>query len=437
MSIIYISNSTAVAVFGMVLSAAFCDIRWTRKKGLLMAGCMTILLIFQGIIYFWVDSDIIEYIYPLIMHFPLTVVLCLLNRKILWPTISVLTAYLCCQIRRWQALFFITVFAGGSVMQNTIELVMTLPILLILLRFVAPSVRSVSHNAASIQIRFGVVPALYYGFDYLACIYTKLLLEGVLVAVEFMPFVCSVTYLVFVVRASAEGRLRSRLEQMQEILNLQVAQAVREIGTLREFQQKTRAYRHDLRHHMQYLLSCIENGRFEQAQGYIREICSEIEANQLITFCENEAANLIFSAFTGRAKDCGVSMKIQAVLPHNIAVSESDLCVLLSNALENALHACQKRKEKGLSGTIEVSAYEKKGRFFLQIVNSCGGNIVFDHGIPVTRNPGHGIGVRSICAIVEKYDGIYSFSVKDDKFILRVSFEGHCRLDAFAGRFVT
>lgn len=422
MRILYISNSIAVSIFGMVLSAAFCDIRWTRRKGLFMAGSMSVLLMFQGIIYFWVDPNLVEYIYPFIVHFPLTVVLCLLDKKILWPTVSVLTAYLCCQIRRWQALFAITVFAGGPVMQNMVELVMTLPILLILLRFVAPSVRSISHNASSIQIQFGLVPALYYGFDYLTCIYTNLLLEGVLVAVEFMPFVCSVTYLVFVVRASAEGRMRSRLEQMQEILNLQVAQAVREIGALRESQQKTRAYRHDLRHHMQYLLSCIENERFEQAQGYIREICSEIETNHVITFCENEAANLIFSAFAGRAESSGIPMNIRAELPQNTAVSESDLCVLLSNALENALHACQKRKEKGLAGEIDVSAYVRKGKFFFQIVNSCDTDVVFEHGIPVSHNPGHGVGVRSICAIVEKYSGIYIYSVKDDKFILRVSF---------------
>ena len=33
----------------------------------------------------------------------------------------------------------------------------------------------------------------------------------------------------------------------------------------------------------------------------------------------------------------------------------------------------------------------------------------------------HGIGVRSICAIVEKYKGLSDFSVQDGRFILRVS----------------
>ena len=57
----------------------------------------------------------------------------------------------------------------------------------------------------------------------------------------------------------------------------------------------------------------------------------------------------------------------------------------------------------------------------MQIINSCGEDIVFDHGIPVTNRSGHGIGVRSICAIVEQYGGVYTFSVEDGRFILRIS----------------
>ena len=177
--------------------------------------------------------------------------------------------------------------------------------------------------------------------DYVTRIYTDLLAQGNQAAVEFMPFVCSVAYIVFVLRVSAEERTRGQLEQTRNNLKLQVGQAVREIEALRTSQQQTRAYRHDLRHHLQYISACIENGRGEQAQEYIQSICSEIEASKVTTYCENEAANLIFSAFAARAEAQGVKFSLQAVLPHILPISESDLCVLLSNALENALHACK------------------------------------------------------------------------------------------------
>ena len=421
MNSIRLLNLFSVGIFGIVLSAAFCDIFWTRKKICALLGAVAAILLFQGILYFELDSDSVEKLYPLITHIPLALALSILNRSCFWPTISVLTAYLCCQLRRWLALLITAVFAGDALMQDIAEMAVTLPILVILIRFIAPAVRSVSHYPISLQCQFGLVPALYYAFDYLTRIYTDLLLQGVLVAVEFMPFVCSVTYLFFVVHASEEWRTRSKLEQTQAILDLQIEQAVREIVALRESQEKTRVYRHDMRHHMQFLSSCIENGQFKQAQGYIQEIYSEIEANKVTVFCENEAANLIFSAFSKRAFDSNISMEIQARIPCVIHVSENDLCVLLSNALENALHACKKLREKGQEGVIQVSIYEKSGKLFLQIINSCEEDISFVDGIPVTNRSEHGIGVQSICAIVEQYDGIYTFSVRDGQFIMRIS----------------
>ena len=62
---------------------------------------------------------------------------------------------------------------------------------------------------------------------------------------------------------------------------------------------------------------------------------------------------------------------------------------------------------------IEVTAREKNGHLFLQFVNPCPEGIQFENGLPMTNAEGHGIGVRSICAIVEKYKGLSDFLVQD------------------------
>ena len=296
-----------------------------------------------------------------------------------------------------------------------------MPILLVLIRWIAPSVRALSRSPLLLQLQFGMIPLLSYLFDYFTRIYTDLLSSGNQAAVEFMPFVCSLAYLGFVLHTTQEQQLRSQLEQTRNSLNLQVAQAVREIEAMRESQRKASTYRHDLRHHLQYISACIENDRGEQAQKYIQSICSEIEASKVTTYCENEAANLIFSSFAGRAESCGVPLNIQAHIPQLISVAETDLCVLLSNALENALRACRRMKAENGPAYIEVTAREKNGHLFLQFVNPCPEGIQFENGLPVTHAEGHGIGVRSICAIVEKYKGLSDFSVQDGRFILRVS----------------
>ena len=421
MNLISLLNGIAVAVFGMILSASFCDIDWNRKKRMLMTGSMAGLLLIQGIIYFCVETEMVRLLYPVITHLPLMIILYLFTRQQLWATGSVLTAYLCCQVRRWLALLVTAILGGDAVMQAITEAIITIPLLLLLMKYISPAVRSISYSTTWVQSQFCMIPTVYYIFDYATQIYTDLMLKGAPVVEEFMSFVCCIAYLIFILRSSEEKWIRSQLELTQDSLNLQIAQSVREIETLRESQEKTREYRHDMRHHMQYISCCIENEKLEHAQEYIQKICSEIEANKVSLFCENEAANLIFSAFAGRAKEYNVPIKIKAQIPKNIHVEERDLCVLLSNALENALHACQNLKEKGKSGSIEVTAFEKNKKLFLQFINSCDSDIVFVHGIPVTNQPDHGIGVHSICALVERYEGLYTFEVVEDKFVLRVS----------------
>ena len=220
---------------------------------------------------------------------------------------------------------------------------------------------------------------------------------------------------------SAKEQTENQLQQVQKSLNLQLTQAVREINALRESQTMASQYRHDLRHHLQYLSACIENGQTEQAQSYISGICEEIEAQKVQRYCENEAANLILSSFAGRAQKDGVAMHVQGALPAFILVSDSDLCVLLSNALENALHACRPFVAAGTAPVIEVRFYVREDKLFLQVTNPCGSEIRFENGLPVSDQPGHGIGVQSICAIVRRYGGVYAFSVQNGQFILRLS----------------
>ena len=413
-----LANNLSVGVFGMVLSAAFCGALDTPRERRRAAVGLAALLALQGSAYGLLGGRLLEDLYPLVVHVPLTLLLCALTRKRLWPLACVLLAYLCCQLRHWLGLFITLLLRGDDLTLEAAKLAVTLPVLLLLLRFVAPTVRAFGAYPSRIQWRLCLIPAVYYVFDYMVTVYTDLLYRGIPAVLEFMPFVCCAAYLIFLLRASAQDRERFQMEQVQNSLNIQVSQSLREIAALRESQERASTYRHDLRHHLQYLSACMENGQLSQAQDYIHGICAEIEAQKVQAYCENETANLILSTFAGRCAREGVSMEVQAVLPPFLAVSNSDLCVLLSNALENAQNACRELTGERI---IQVQAYEKGQKLFLQITNPCPEGVAFAHGIPVTDRPGHGMGVRSICAIVERYGGIHSFSVQDGRFILRLS----------------
>ena len=415
-------NDAAVSLFGGLLSASFCGALDTPRSRRIFWLGMALMLIPQGAVYLLWSEQLRLQAYPFVLHLPLLLLLSRLTGLRLWPAISILSAYLFCQMRRWLALLAAAVLPGEEITQILAELIFTLPLLLILLRFAAPAVRQLMDYPVKNQCQFGLIPALYYGFDYLTRIYTDLLSSGSPLVVEFMPTVCCAAYLVFLLYNSAEERRRSLLRQVQDNLNLQVAQATREISALRESQEQSRRHRHDLRHHLQYRLSCLENGQTGRAKEYIFEICAELEAQQVRRYCENEAVNLILSAFANRAEKTGIELDVRGALPHIICIADNDLCVILSNALENALHACLPFAEAGTACVIgvEFQFHEQNGRLFLQITNPCQEACRFEKGIPVSSRPGHGIGVQSIRAVVERYGGGCSFLLSDGQFILRL-----------------
>ena len=114
-------------------------------------------------------------------------------------------------------------------------------------------------------------------------------------------------------------------------------------------------------------------------------------------------------------------MEIQSVLPEKLPVLDQDLCVVLSNALENAIHACGDFRARGEESTIEVQLFLRENRVFFQVTNPCGSDVRFHKGIPVASQPGHGTGVQSICTVVERYGGIWDFQVQNGRFRVRLT----------------
>lgn len=421
--IVSLLNSVAVGLFGIILSASFCDALQKRRDRIILLVCMVIMTVLHGIVLMNISDDTAVRLYPLIVHLPTVLVLYFITKKLLWSVISLLCAYLFCEIRRWFGLLAVFVLKGDSFTQDLVEFIITVPLLFFLIRFASPAIRQIMDYPLKTRIQFGIIPAIYYIFDYLTRIYTDLLSGGSLVVLEFMPFVCCVAYLIFLLHNFNEERKRQHMLQVQSNLDLQLSQAVREIEQLRRSREEVVRYRHDLRHHLQYILTCIENGCDDRACGYISDICRELEAQKVCRYCENETANLILSALAGQAERAGIKMEVCGGVPYDVGISDSDLCVLLSNSIENAINACKPIAESGEECVISVRfcSSETTRRFFLQVTNPYRGEIRFENGIPVSSKQGHGIGVRSICAIVEHYGGCCNFLSENGLFILRLS----------------
>ncbi|MEG1657399.1 MAG: ATP-binding protein, partial [Christensenellaceae bacterium] len=214
-------------------------------------------------------------------------------------------------------------------------------------------------------------------------------------------------------------RQQLTLQNEQNMLTLQINAMQTYLGQLKESQKKTAIYRHDLRHHMQYISACLNSDKIQDAQEYITSVCNDITAICVIRFCENDTINLLLSSYSTKAKESNITLDISVDVPAATQVPPTDICVIFANSLENAINATkplsQEEKRK-----IDISCNNKNGKLFLQIKNNYTGSVKFNGDIPYSTKKNHGTGIKSIVSVVEKCQGVYSFTAKDGVFIMNV-----------------
>ena len=80
----------------------------------------------------------------------------------------------------------------------------------------------------------------------MSLLFTPLLCTvGARVAVQFMPFVTTAFYFIFVLFYYAETQKQASLQRERDMLDTQFRQAQTEFASLRQMQQNAAAYRHD------------------------------------------------------------------------------------------------------------------------------------------------------------------------------------------------
>ena len=127
---------------------------------------------------------------------------------------------------------------------------------------------------------------------------------------------------------------------------------------------------------------------------------------------------LFLPAFHLQSQRQGTVLTVDASLPNDVAISDTELCSLLSNGLENALHAVADLP----ADRKHISLYcgVRQNKLLIEIRNPCAGPIAMRDGLPVSDREGHGYGCRSIRAIAQRNGGLCVFSAQQGQFLLQI-----------------
>lgn len=105
-------------------------------------------------------------------------------------------------------------------------------------------------------------------------------------------------------------------------------------------------------------------------------------------------------------------------------MSDSDICALMGNALDNAIEAACRIGDRDRR-SIGLTVKRSRGFVSVCVRNSYAGEVKFDGDLPRTSKNdalNHGFGMKSMKAIAERYGGQLSVSAEDGVFTLGVLF---------------
>ncbi len=220
----------------------------------------------------------------------------------------------------------------------------------------------------------------------------------------------------------------SRLEESEKTVTQQMEIQRREYEDVCKKMEMGRIYRHDMRHHLLVLEKLAEQSSVESVVQYISSLNGRLTETEKEQYCENPTVNAVLSACIGQAKEahCRVTANVQ--LPSEIPFDEMDVCVVLANAVENAVNACLKiEKEENRYIRIQTELVDNR-KLTAAVYNPCMESVSFDtDGFPIVpERKGHGIGLKSIDAITRKYTGVFACSCTEGEFQFKaVLFAGH------------
>ena len=417
--ILTLIHNLITMLFGIYISAFFLGVKQNRKNILTLFGLFACEGILYLISYLSLGTSVTDHLYAVIIHLPLILFLVLYYKySAVSSCVSVFSAYLCCQLSNWIGLLVLTI-TDEEWCYYASRILITVISFFLLCKFVCRTTENIFTRDTQELYIIGFLPTVYYLFDYSFTKLSDLLYSGNKVVNEFMGFAFCISYLAFLIVYFREYENKQEIKRYSDLMEMQFLSIQKEVKQVKRSKQKLSILRHDMRHHLNIILTQLQNDNVEKAIDYIEAIGDFNDDTMIMTYCKNEIINSVISIYQTLFAEKEITLRC------NISVGEGELpcpdmaiATILSNALENSMHALEEMDTE--EKWVNLSICEKKDHLLLKVENPIVKVPRFADGVPISGKKGHGIGVKSIVYYVEQLNGQCHFSTIDHSFVLRI-----------------
>lgn len=197
-------------------------------------------------------------------------------------------------------------------------------------------------------------------------------------------------------------------------------QLLRQSAEIRELRENIRSLKHDMKNHLMVIASYFSSGDYDSARAYASEILDKLNKTHAYVETGNSLLNHIINEKLEFARSKGISVKAEIENLAFAKIESIDFSSVLSNLLDNAIEASEYEIRRGAEGRIYAGISKIRRYEAITVKNKISESVINSNPGLLSAKPdkaNHGMGIRQIKAIAEKYGGLYDFYEDEDNFI--------------------
>lgn len=235
---------------------------------------------------------------------------------------------------------------------------------------------------------------------------------------------------------------REYLLHEKELLDMETRNQTQLYTAIMEKVQNQRKLSHEYKNQIACIQSLCESGEYEKLKEYLRQISGEVLHDLDYIDTNHVFVNAVLNAKYQEAQKRHILMVCKINDLSGLVMNSSDLVVLLSNLLNNAIEACEKVRivggtdreglaapdggaaGKGGGRKIKIKCVLEDDELILSVRNTHDGTLRKAREKLYTtkeeKRDSHGIGLKNVIQIIEKYDGYYAIGHTKSEFQISI-----------------
>ena len=179
-------------------------------------------------------------------------------------------------------------------------------------------------------------------------------------------------------------------------------------------------------HEYKNQISCIEalvkKNQFAKVEEYVKGIYSRLDKELDAIDTNNVIVNAILNTKYQEAAENKIVFVLRVNDLSRLRIEDEDIVTILSNLLNNAIEACKKCEID--RRILKLKFVNEDGMIKIGVRNTFDTPILYKNGeiqtTKLVKAEEHGVGIRNIIEIIDKYGGSYAIKNKNQEFFFSI-----------------